>query len=328
MTESGCRMKTAVLYNSNAGKGLPPDLVLSRLASFFSGDELLVTMEELDVVGLPTRLVEVPENDGSYLGVLTARVKALADAGAERFVSVGGDGTATYVVTILNRLGLDLPILGVAAGTANVGPVVSLTLEQLQGRSISRTCEKRFDGIQGILGGKVVRLAFNDVIVGDTFLATVDGKTCNVSAPALLRGEGIVPQKPREDLILDTFCVERNGKEIHPAPGKIRQVVITSLAGESHYGRAVYGPLCNCDWTERKGVIALCDHIAVSMDADAGIHDFSTMQYLLFGSADHVTLRGFAPGACVICDGNPYFLSGDEMELRYIPELVRTITIQ
>lgn len=321
-------MKTAVLYNPNAGIGLPSELVLSRLASFFLGDELLVAMEELDKDGLPTHLVELPENDGSYLGILTARVKALADAGAERFVSVGGDGTATYVVTILNQLGLNLPILGVAAGTANVGPVVSLTLEQLKDRSISESREKKFDGIQVILGGKPVSLAFNDVIIGDTFLATVDGKTCNVSAPALLSGEGIVPQKPSEDLILDTFCVERNGKKICPEPGKTRQIVITSLAEESHYGRAVYGPLCNCDWTDRKGVIALCDHIAVSMDVDAGLHDFSTMQYLLFGSNDRVILRGLTQGACVICDGNPYLMTGDEIELRYIPKLVRTITIQ
>ena len=89
-------MKTALLYNYKAGKGLPAELVVRKLCDFFSGDELLVTDEGLLFPALPVSYV-VPEETQGYFDAIKAKVKALADAGAERFVSVGGDGTATYV---------------------------------------------------------------------------------------------------------------------------------------------------------------------------------------------------------------------------------------
>ena len=51
-------MKTAVIYNPNAGKGIPAAQVLARLSSFFEGDELLVADPALCCDGVPVRLVE------------------------------------------------------------------------------------------------------------------------------------------------------------------------------------------------------------------------------------------------------------------------------
>ena len=87
-------MKTALLYNHKAGKGLPAELVIRRLCDFFPGDEMLVTDEGLVFDSLPVHFVK-PEDAQGYFAIIRARVKALAEAGAERFISVGGDGTAT-----------------------------------------------------------------------------------------------------------------------------------------------------------------------------------------------------------------------------------------
>ena len=46
-------MKTALLYNYKAGKGLPAEAVVSRLCNFFAGDELLVADEGLVFPELP-----------------------------------------------------------------------------------------------------------------------------------------------------------------------------------------------------------------------------------------------------------------------------------
>ena len=307
-------MKTALFYNPKAGSKLPPSLVLSRLAAFFEGDELLAADSALLGFGVPLTAVEASTQGLGYFETILARVRALAEAGAERFACVGGDGTATYLRTALYLLGLDLPILGVAAGTANVGPIISVRLEDLEGRQVSEARETCCDGVAVLdREGGLVSLAFNDLIVGDTFLATVDGQSCNVSVHALLDAGELTPQTPREDLI---------------RLKDVRQIVISSVAQESHYGRAVYGPIGKCDWSEKKGLIALCDHIAVTFEEnDAGTERFSAMQYLLFGPGDSVALRGFAPEAALVCDGNPYKLVGDAFAVRYEKHLVRIITL-
>ena len=319
-------MKTALLYNYKAGKGLPAEQVVRKLCGFFSGDELLVTDPGLVFPSLPVSLVE-PEPAEGYFPLLRARVKALAEAGAERFISVGGDGTATYVRNAMYELGINLPILGVAAGTANVGPIVSVTLDQLEGRHISQTHEVCYDGISVYVNGQFVSLAFNDLIVGDTFLGTVEGETRSISVRALLEEGTISPKKPTEHIVTDAFAVELNGKDLVPG-GTIRQIVMAPVAHENHYGRAVYSVIGKCDWCEKKGVIALCDYIAVSFEDDgAGVERFSSTQYLIFGPNDQVVIRGFTEEACLICDGNPYFLPSDRFEVRYEPALARTIKL-
>jgi len=321
-------MKTALLYNYKAGKGLPTRQVIQQLCSFFSGDELLVTDEGLLFADLPVRFVKPDEKDPGYYPMIRARVEALAKAGAERFICVGGDGTATYVRNAMFELGLELPILGVAAGTANVGPIVSVTLEQLDGLHISQARQAQYDGLAVYVNGEFVSLAFNDVIVGDTFLATVDGKGTNVAVRALLERGQILPKSPCKQIVTEDFGVELNGSLIRPGNRQIQQIILSSVAHESHYGRAVYSAVGKCDWSEKKGVIALCDFIAVSYEDDgAGIDRFSTTDYLIFGPNDRVVLRGLSPEACLVCDGNPYLLPGDSFEVQFKPALVSTITL-
>ena len=320
-------MKTALLYNYKAGKGLPAELVVRKLCDFFSGDELLVTDEGLLFPALPVSYV-VPEETQGYFDAIKAKVKALADAGAERFVSVGGDGTATYVKNAMYELGINFPILGVAAGTANVGPIVSVTLEQLEGRHISEAKEVCYDGIAVYVKDKFISLAFNDLIVGDTFLGTINGQTCSLSVRALLERGEHTPVKPAEHIVTDDFVIELNGKELVPNREIIRQIVLSPVAHESHYGRAVYGPVGKCDWCEKKGVIALCDYIAVSFEEDGtGVDRFSSTQYLIFGPNDQVALRGFTEDACLVCDGNPYLMPSDRFAVRYEPATARTIKL-
>ena len=145
---------------------------------------------------------------------------------------------------------------------------------------------------------------------------------------ALLEEGKHLPQKPTEHIVTDDFLVELNGKELIPDRTKIRQIILSSVASESHYGRAVYGAVGKCDWSEKKGVIALCDYIAVSFEEDGtGVDRFSSTQYLIFGPNDQVALRGFTEDACLVCDGNPYLMPSDRFAVRYEPAVARTIKL-
>mgnify|MGYP001076183717 CR=1 FL=1 len=318
-------MKNALIYNHKAGRGLAPGKIIEKLSAFLGGEELLAADPGLCVPGLPLRLVERPVEELAYYPRLRACVEALVQAGAERFICVGGDGTAAYVRTAMYELGVSLPILGVAAGTANVGPIVSVSLEQLESRRIGETREVCCDGLSVFSEGKFLALAFNDVVVGDTFLATVEGRIRNVSVRALLEQGELTVQKPSRDIVSEDFQVLLNGSALRPNLRSIQQIVLSSAARENHYGRAIYGVIGRCDWSEKKGVIALCDHIVVSFEeSGAGVNRCSSMEYLIFGPEDQVILQGFAPDACLICDGNPYLLPSPNVQVRYEPALVRT----
>lgn len=321
-------MVTALMYNAQAGKGTPARQVMERLCAFFSGDRLLVADRALLFEDLPLEYVPPEPAETGYYNAIAAKVSGLVRSGAQRFVSVGGDGTATYVRNALYELGQNLPMLGVAAGTANVGPIVSVTLDQLEGRHISQARLEPWDGLSVFVDGKFLSLAFNDLIVGDTFLGTIDGQTVNMSVRALLEEGKRQAQKPSPDITGADFLVELNGRPIRPNSKSIAQIIVSSVAGENHYGRAVYGAIGKCDWSEKKGVIALCDYIAVSFDDDgAALDRFSSMDYLIFGPNDRVILQGFTQKACLVCDGNPYLLPCDRFEVRYEPALVKIIKL-
>lgn len=321
-------MITALLYNAQAGKGTSARQVMERLCAFFEGDTLLVADQALLFDNLPLRYVPPEPGEPGYYNAILAKVSGLVKAGAQRFVSVGGDGTATYVRNALYQLGQDLPMLGVAAGTANVGPIVSVTLAQLEGRHISDAHLEPWAGLSVFVDGKFLSLAFNDLVIGDTFLGTIDGKACNMSVRALLEEGKRQAQAPSPDIVTEDFQVVLNGNAMKPRTQEIRQIILTSVAHELHYGRAVYGAIGKCDWNEKKGVIALCDFVAVSYDDDgAGMDRFSSMDYLIFGPNDQVILQGFTEKACLVCDGNPYLLPCDRFEVRYEPALVKIIKL-
>ena len=321
-------MITALLYNAQAGKGTPARQVMERLCAFFEGDTLLVADQALLFEDLPLTYAAPDPALPGYFNAILAKVSGLVRAGAQRFVSVGGDGTATYVRNALYELGQNLPMLGVAAGTANVGPIVSVTLDQLEGHHVSQAHLEPWDGLSVFVNGKFLSLAFNDLIVGDTFLGTIDGQSVNMSVRALLEDGKRQAQTPSTDIVTEDFLVELNGNPIRPRIRDIQQIILSSVAAENHYGRAIYGAIGKCDWNEKKGVIALCDYIAVCFEDDgAGLDRFSSMDYLIFGPNDQVILQGFTEKACLVCDGNPYLLPCDRFTVRYEPALVKIIKL-
>ena len=221
-------MKTAVLYNPNAGKRISAKLVLQRLSDFFAGDKLLVADPALKIPGLNITTVSILQKTNcNYVSHLNDMVDALVQA----------------------------------AGTANVGPIVSVTLDQLDGMNVQQTKEVCYDGIAVLEGDRLISLAFNDLVVGDTFLSTVDGRPCNTSVSALVKRGEIVAQSPSTNIVTDEFHVRLNGRVCRPSGQEIHQIIVSAVAHENHYGRAIYGPIGKCDWSEKKGVIALCDHI-------------------------------------------------------------------
>lgn len=276
----------------------------------------------------------------------------VAAKGVDVVITVGGDGIASYMATAIIRqqkkLSKHIGILGFPAGTANVGPIVQANQNE---KSLLK--KKGLDAIEVSCAGKVLGYGFNDVIIGRTFLGTIDGKWANLNARAMAeKGEAVqycLQDCMQEESVVDlNFKIFLNGKEVyglqprfpHGLPHKlphelppgnplglpqelIKQICISTLHQENLYGRAIIGGLVEAYGFRHPAAIALLDKISNDARPETwGIKGFRTTTQLCFDEGDVIKLAGFAKDVCVIIDGNPFVIEKDSVVLRCVPEAV------
>lgn len=245
------------------------------------------------------------------------------------FITIGGDGLAAYVAQVLirNMAPENRPaMLGIAAGTANVGPIVSFRAEQLGGLDFSDLVRVPVDAVEVLDGEDHVAYAFNDAILGDSLLATVDGETRNISVEKLVNEDRQEVVRPGTMIALEDFKVTCAGKDVPYAsscdPWDIRQIVASPLQFDRLYGRAVLGGLCVANVP---GLVAvgLCDRAVVDSDpANWNYRGFTGTRHLVFGAGEDVVLTGLGPDAQIVVDGNPYLRRHDSVTFRSSPRVV------
>ena len=190
-------MRIGVLVNPSAGHGQKARAVISRLEESWQGHELLA-MAGPSAPSF-TRATLLPEPDGGYVEKLFGSVRALLDAGAQMIVTLGGDGTAAYAADALGDARRTVPLLSIGLGTANVGPIVTLNgddpippveaLAFVPGDAVAvYSCDRR------------VAAGYNDVVLGNTYLATVDGETVTADGQTLLTEGKVVRGRPLENV--------------------------------------------------------------------------------------------------------------------------------
>ncbi len=167
-------MRAAVIANPAAGQQNAQSRILLELRKLWHEEKLY------GVAGFGGELSEhtLPEPEqGRYLDRFHAAMNALTDTHPEVLVTVGGDGTAAYAAEYLLEKQLEIPILGIGAGTANVGPIVSEhdaehlpLLQELQ-----TICVGAVEAVSS--EGRHIAYGFNDLVLGNTLLGPVDGQT-------------------------------------------------------------------------------------------------------------------------------------------------------
>ena len=120
-------MRIGVLVNPSAGRGQRAQAVISLLEARWQGHELLAVAGP--AAPCFSRAELLPEPTGGYVEKIFGSVRTLLIAGAEMIVTLGGDGTAAYAAEALGDARKVVPLLGIGLGTANVGPIVTLTAE-------------------------------------------------------------------------------------------------------------------------------------------------------------------------------------------------------
>ncbi len=249
--------------------------------------------------------------------------------GAEVVVTIGGDGIASYsasaIIKLQGSLCRPMGILGFPAGTANVGPIVRPDHDK---NSLNRSA--RLDSIEVRCADKVLGYGFNDVIIGRSFLGTMDNRWVNLCAKSMAeRGEAVECLMTDEPFTGRRFSIKMNGEAMDvPAFVPIRQICVSTLHQDNLFGRAVIGGLIEASGMGHPAAIALLDK--VSNDARPETWNqkgFRTTSQMCFESGDVIELEGFADGVCVIIDGNPFVMQGDRLVLRCVPDSVKVFGI-
>lgn len=316
-------MRIGVLFSPNAGMNNEFKSIGKMLEKKLSEHNLLTLQGEFGEEYLPKASVFVSEHKTDYIKNIYAQIRALASVGIDVLICIGGDGLATYAANSLYQINLQIPILGIAGGSANVGPIIHFKIEEIMGIDIEHLVKTSFDGIQIWIDDEFISYGFNDIVIGSTFLGTFNQKMMNLSVTELCENNRLVPCKPSTEIIEDDFTVRLNGRIIEYSNLRIAQIIITTIQMENHYGRAIYGPLGVSKDIDKNGVINLSDSIIVTFDEnDEGISKFWNCSYLLFGENDEIELSGFSKSACVICDGNPYLLNQRKLIIKYVKNAV------
>ena len=264
-----------------------------------------------------------------YKSRLASMVHTLLSNNPEYLVSVGGDGLASYIASTVVTTGSTVTLLGIAAGTANVGPIVSFTLEQLSRLQFSDLEAVPIDGIvvsddTGYLG-----IGFNDVILGNSFLGTQGGVCCNFSVEELLIHQRRVPIEVGTRIVTKELTILVDGEErafFSSVP--VEQIVISPLQFDRLYGRAVFGGLCLGRDSKPLAALGLSSRNVVDCNPNAwGYTGFTAIQHMVFPQGCEVALSHLGSDAHIIIDGNPFLREGI-VRVSLVPGAIKALKLK
>lgn len=319
-------MTVAIAFNQHSSLPLHQlEALGSSIMQFFQGASFVVCRGYGHHYCPAAEILEI-ERQSDYKAQLAVMVDALLAKNPTYLVSVGGDGLASYIASQIVRRKAEVILLGIAAGTANVGPIVSCSPEEFGKLEPSDLAVASIDGVavsdeSGFLG-----VGFNDVILGNSFLGTENGVCCNLSVEELLLHDARVPIQVGKRLVTDQFSITVDGvQKVYNGGVPVEQIVITPLQFDRLYGRAIFGGLCLGRERESLAAVGLCSRNVVDCNPEArNYSDFTTIQHLVVPANSSVEFAFLGPDAHIIIDGNPFLRNG-KVICSLIPGVVKAL---
>ena len=303
---------------------------VSNLASVLRGFETVYTSPvhygQLVEAGIKAQeLSLLKETDGNlYIRNIDHMVGQCLDNGVDVFITAGGDGTASYVASSVilqsgpqrNSKDKKPLFLGFPAGTANAGPIV----HPLRTGDFNDLEEVRLDAIEVRDGDEVIGYGFNDVIIGNSFLGTLDDMLVNLDAASMaLRGEKKVV-RPGDRIKGKDFTVKLNGK-VAEVPQRILQICVSAIGLMALGPRAVLGGLLDSEGDAHPAAAAFIDRNMIDSDpASWNWRGPVTTTHICFTENDVLEISGLGEDAQVIVDGNPFIRKTGRLSFRIVPE--------
>ncbi|MCQ2419783.1 MAG: acylglycerol kinase family protein [Clostridia bacterium] len=316
-------MRAAVIANPTAGRQTAQEQILLQLQRLWKDTELY------GAAGFGGEFLPhtLPAPDGgSYLKRFFSAMDALTDREPDILVTVGGDGTAAYAAEYLLKRKLEIPIFGIGAGTANVGPIVSEhDAEHLPLPQELQTI--RVGAIEALSSErKHIAYGFNDLVLGNTLLGSVNGQTVTLDAARMAAAGEKKVCSCMADIAGKDFSVSKNGRQLQSSFRTVGQVIASTVERDSYYGRAITGILCYTPDSPCQAAVCLTSvPIITCAENPEGFDDWLTCGQLLMQQGDLISFRGLAEGVCAVADGNPYLIPDCSVDLQYTPDLLKVL---
>ncbi len=324
----GGRVSLAV--NPHAGLGAARNLAIAR--------ELLQVLEPSQVITGPGALGGDATTDPVLVEIAVDSANATrqiareaAHRQADVLVVVGGDGSMADAALELHRLGSQVPILGVGAGSTNAGALVSCQSDELQSLLSSELEVTNVTALQLMSPDGELVLAFNDVVVGTTICGTLDGEFANLDAAAFMRGDRLrgVPGSVASETARVSKVSLRG--ELKVASGLDVGSVVIGFANTGELkGQALFGGLgLSAGASVPAGcLVATAPLVYAGFDKErhASIEPLRSA-YVGLDAGETIRLSGFTAGAILCADGNPIWnlQSADVAEIRLIQDACRAV---
>lgn len=312
-------LRAGVIVNTSAGKFEYIRKRISKLKEVF--DEIVTGSGRFGGDFLEdVKIVDIVSSDfKSAIRELTIELSKCSDV----IVSVGGDGTANFIAATLIDEKLNTPIMGIAGGTANVGPLVRFSLENIEKPSHIDFV----DCLKVWKGNEHIGYAFIDVVFGDTFLGTLNGKMVNLSVKDFLESGRKVEIIPCDD-IAEELDVLKNGRRISLSSKKVAQIIASPLNfSEFYIGKAVTGKLSWASFFKSVGILTISNRVIVdSYLKEHDLEDPVLIEQILFRDGETIEVSGIKRGVYIVLDGNPMCECDYPIKLQGLRKCVKVLS--
>jgi hypothetical protein len=265
-----------------------------------------------------------------------ARTQFLAEQFAKEnvdaIVVIGGDGTlADVALALLGKS--SIPLLGIGAGSANVGPLMTCLGKDVLQLANAPFITQIVDGLVAGVNDVPLGLGFNDVVIGYTVLATMNGQLVDVDAVSKMHGMN-VPRKPESIGAEHARVVKKSSqRETVVAQGNQIVTIIAGLPDERFYGKAIAGGVLLSGMVGDPAGCLVCDHLLVRMQMDPEWFRQSepvVSFYVGLNESEKIIASGLRDGAVLCADGNPLAVlhPNDCAQVTVQRALVRSIRIE
>jgi NAD kinase len=249
----------------------------------------------------------VEESGRAHTRVL---VQWLCDKEVDAVVVIGGDGTLADVAMECCARQSRVPIIGIGTGSTNVGRLTTCCAEKAATLNLRDLETWNPDCLAASFNGELVGLAFNDVVIGNTIVGTIDNQRRDLDAAEHLRGRPTRARPRRVGGPKTRVTRIRNGVETLVAEAETVGTVVAGFAEPAFFGKAITGGICLASLAQLPAGCLVCDlplaQIEVSAASLLNAEPISS-SYVSLAEDTSIAVENMSNGAVLCVDGNPLY---------------------
>ncbi len=300
--------RVGLVVNPAAGKGAHPTAAAQDALRSLSVEAALTCQAGNAALSGWSGWVNVHAVDAIGRAHTQDLVRWLSEQDVDAVVVVGGDGTLADAALACCRTQWRVPIIGIGTGSTNVGRLITCHAEKAASLDLRDLETWNPDGLEARINGELAGLAFNDVVIGNTVVGTIDNQLRDLNAARRLRGQ-LLRERPRRVGGPRTRVTRvRDGIQTLVAEAESVGAVVAGFAEPAFFGKAITGGICLAALAQLPAGCLVCDlplaQIEISAASLLNAEPIAS-RYVTLAENTHIVVENVGNGAVLCVDGNP-----------------------